>query len=248
VIGKFIALSAGAVLFNQPLESLVDGLNRDADAVHAHQIVAAIASSPSLTRELGDLAADGRLKGVQVGAVTGRYGATHQSGVIRLSPDFIDAQKPASGDLSQATQNLIFVLGYEASKVATASAEDAAEEQSMARLRELFASTPKGTSPDVTGFVREQMNLKSANEAQAYLQGWNDVLDAIVKAQEHKLTADEVLQSLRAGRNTKPLLAAAMLPEGERMQPDAHFRFPANARNLKAVMAVVGQSAVPDFM
>jgi hypothetical protein len=86
------------------------------------------------------------------------------------------------------------------------------------------------------------------NEARAYLQGWNDVLDAIAQSQQRNLTPVEVFQSLRDGRNTRPLLAASTLPEEQRIQPDSHFRFPADDHNLKAVTTALDSSSVSDFM
>ena len=68
-----------------------------------------------------------------------------------------------------------------------------------------------------------------------------------MKAKGRPLTAAEAFQLLRQGRNTKPLLGAAMLPEDQRIVPEPTFRFPPNERNLKAVASVLGRSNVPDF-
>ena len=91
------------------------------------------------------------------------------------------------------------------------------------------------------------MQLHIADEARAYLQGWNDEIDAVTTAKGATLTPTETFKLLTDSRNTKPVLRAAMLSEDQRLAPTGDLRFPATERNLKAMDTALRQSPVPDF-
>ncbi len=244
MIGLF-AIAAAVVAMNPSLQAVVREFSAQGEPGCVSQVTAALTASPDLTERYNALAASGVLKGVVLAAGPGRFGASHKDGVITLTPDFVKSQTPTSGDRDQAVRNLVFILGYEAAKLQSASAIAAADAEGVKRA---LAATPKGGSIDATNLVSESIQLHIEDEARAYLQGWSDEVDAAVVAKGAPLTALDEFQLLRNGRNTQPLVKAAILPEDQRLVPEATFRFPASARNMKAVVSVLGQSQVPDFM
>ncbi len=242
-----ILMAAALAASGDPLRPILNEMAAGAGPTSADFVDSALKSSSDLTGQLEAAATSGSLKAIVIGPAPGRFGAFNQQGALHISQAFMAEQTPASGDRTLALENMVFVLGYEASKLDAAEGNARADAQSREDVKRLAASTPKGSPLDVTSLVQAGMQSHIADEARAYLQGWNDEIEAATTTKGAPLTPTEVFQLLRNGRNTKPVLAAALLPADQRLEPDGRLRFPLNSRNLNAMISVLGASAVPDF-
>ncbi|HEY2708691.1 MAG TPA: hypothetical protein VGI95_11625 [Caulobacteraceae bacterium] len=244
------ALAIGAV--STPLNAVFDRFEGSGDVMLTGQVIAAIETSPALVRQLDELATSGALKSLTLGSESGPLGASHKDGVITLTPAFVDEQTPADGsDLSARTQigerDLVFVLGYMASKLKTEPATAAAQARLVA-LNATAASTPKGGPIDGDPAMHAQMALKADEEARAYLQGWNDEIDAQTAAKGAPLTGAEAITLLQESRNAGLLRAAANAPPNQRLETSPTFEFPATQRNIDILAKAIWTAEVPDFM
>jgi hypothetical protein len=116
-----------------------------------------------------------------------------------------------------------------------------------ADLKAQIAATPKGQPFNADAFLQGGMQSKIQNEARAYLEGYNDEVDSAMAAKGGRLNPPEAFQLLKEGRNTRPVLEAAMLPPADRLVPTGTLQFPADAHNLQALTSVLMHSNVPDF-
>lgn len=248
------APSAGAVTIEHRLDAILKDFAGGGDAARANTVIAAMKTSPQLVAQLNALAASGLLKGLRLAAAgpAGRFGASCQDGVMIFTPQFIDGQMPAGGGDSAGRQgvaqrNIVFILGYMAAKLGAAQTMAADEAKRDADLKAQIAATPKGQPFNADAFLSHGLQANIQNEARAYLEGYNDEVDAAMAAKGGKLNPPEAFQLLREGRNTRPVLEAAMLPPGDRLVPIGTLQFPPEEHNLKAVASVLAHTAVPDF-
>ena len=248
-----VPLRGAAATIRAPLASILTTFTNGGDQAHAVAVVSAIKTSPRLVEQLNDLAASGLLKGLAINpSGAGRFQATHQNGVISLTPQFIDNQTPAGGgdDALRSeigARDIVFVLGYMASKLRTAQDVTATDTKMMADFRGLVATTPKGQSSDATELVKQSQEAHLQDEARAYLEGWNDEIDAAMTAKGGLLAPREAFQLLKESRNTHVLFEAALLPPGDRLVPIGTLQFPPDEHNRRAVVSVLTHTTVPDF-
>jgi hypothetical protein len=248
-----VPLSGAAATIGAPLASILTTFVNGGDRAHAGAVISAIKSSPRLVEQLNDLAAAGLLKGLALApSGAGRFQASHQGGVINLTPQFIDNQTPAGGGDEAGRseigeRDIVFILGYMASKLRTAQDMAAAEAKMIADFRVLVATTPKGRNPDVTELLKHSQETHLQDEARAYLEGWNDELDSAMTAKGSWLNPAEAFQLLKESRNTHVVLEAALLPPDDRLTPIGTLQFLPDEHNRRAVVSVLMHANVPDF-
>jgi hypothetical protein len=244
---------AAAATIGPRLDVILKAFAGGDDAAHANTVIAALKTSPQLVDQLNGLAASGLLKGLEIAVgQPGRSLASHQDGVIRLTPQFVDGQMPAGGGdaahrQDMAQRNIVFILGYMAAKLRSAQDVAADDAKRAADLKAQIAATPKGQPFNADAFLKGGLQSNIRNEARAYLEGYNDEIDAAMAAKGGRLNPPEAFQLLKEGRNTRPVLEAAMLPQPDRLVPVGTLQFPADEHNLQAVASVLQHTVMPDF-
>lgn len=162
----------------QRLQAIVDAFARQSPPDQYRQLGDALAASPALTSQLNGLAAAGRLTGIDISPhlQNAMFHATIEKGHIVFAPDFLpqvatrllyDVVHP--GDLWP--NNLVFVLGSLALHLAT---------------------PPVSMNTDANSFVQASMR----KDASAFIQGWNDVMDAARKANGNRQVTGQQFSSL----------------------------------------------------
>lgn len=213
------------------LSVLLADFQAHASVDQAKQVTEAIAASPPLQARLEKLATDGTLMGFDlVGpedeVMDANKGAEILGGHILLTAKFLLSQPPhrrvaaASKANLDPPDNLVFVLGH----------------LSYHLLHPLDRqSLPADLAEKAYVFV--------GNEAQAYLQGWNDLIDAEAKLQGRPITAAEAASLLPNFKYRSFFIKAnGKLAD---ISPDGHLV--PNGRNLRAMTSALFESEVPDF-
>ena len=213
------------------LSALMADFQTHASAEQAKQVTDAIAASPPLQARLEKLAVDGALKGFDlVGpddeVMDANKGAEILGGHILLTAKFLLSQPPhrrvaatSKADLDPP-DNLVFVLGH--------------------LSYHLDHPLDRKALPTDLG---DRANMVVGNEAQAYLQGWNDLIDAEAKLKGRPITAAEAASLLPNFKYRFFFIKAnGKLAE---ISPDGHLV--PNGRNLRAMTSALFESEVPDF-
>lgn len=182
-------------------------------ATDAAQVRAAVASAPALRAQLRQLAEAGQLQRIRVVAEQPVV-RDHPFAAAVLDQDLVltsgllqqlrDAPRPhllRSGDV--AADNLVFVLAHLAAHLAVADRhaqfERALAEKVTAGMREAQA---KGTDFDGTSLAQESLNHNITIEANAYIAGWNAVVDAA----QHQASPDAPLPEAKRAMLLGPLI------------------------------------------
>jgi hypothetical protein len=215
MIGVILAAAVTVSPAPNPVRSMLDSFAQDADATHGAELAAAVAASPKLADQLGLLAVRGQLRGFALRPAPAQgAGAWSEAGVISFTPLFLDRQSHPTSRLDTvdyAPDELVFILGVMASRLETEAATAVAASD----------------------------QARAAYEARAFLQGWNDELDAAIQAKGALLTAGEAFDLLKKGVNSKVIGAAATLAPDKRLIPSDVFTFPPSDHNVEAVASVL---------
>lgn len=215
----------------RPLSALLADFQAHASADQARQVSDAIAASPPLQARLETLAQAGALKGFDlVGpddeVMDANKGAEIVGQHILLTAKFLLAQPPhrrvaATGKADlDPPDNLTFVLGHLSYHL----------QHPLDR---------KALPTDVA----ERAYVVVGNEALAYIQGWNDLIDAEAKLKGRPITAAEATSLLPNFRYRSFFIKAnGKLAE---ISPDGHLA--PNGRNRRAMTSALFESEVPDF-
>jgi|GEM_PF-2230783 len=217
----------------------------------AGQVRAAVAAAPALRAQLQQLAEAGQLQRIRVVAEQPVV-RDHPFAAAVLDHDLVltsgllqqlrDAPRPhllRSGDV--AADNLVFVLAHLAAHLAVAERhaqfERALADKIAAGMREAQA---KGTDFDGTSLAQESLNHNITIEANAYIAGWNAVVDAA----QHQASPDAPLPEAKRAMLLGPLILSLRYgkvleramdgPEDTRVVMGADGIQP-DARNLLAV-------------
>ncbi|CAN5751933.1 hypothetical protein BH11PSE3_BH11PSE3_23920 [soil metagenome] len=206
--GTLAALAGLAVLAvavskswaEQPLQEIVEGFGRHATLAQQRQFAEALAASPALARQLTAAAEAGRLVAIDVVPAQSLpnkpFLATIDRGRILFVPDFLDrvATRRLSGIVQRddiLPNNLVFVLGC-------------------------LVSQLQGPAVPPTTDMQIFIQANIARDARAFIQGWNDVVDAAERENgDRYLSAPQQLSLLenlryrsvfldRAGRRIVP--------------------------------------------
>jgi hypothetical protein len=213
-----------------PLAPIIAGFQAKASPDQIKQLTDAIAASPPLEARLEKLAASGVLKGVDLVAqederLDENRGAEAVGGHILLTTKFLLGQTPhrrvdaKPGDLDPP-DSLVFSLGH--------------------LSYHLENPIDRKTLPDSQD---ARVNLFVRDEAKAYIQGWNDLIDAEAKLKGRPITAAEAASLLPNFKYRSFFIKA----NGKLavISPDGHLE--SNARNLQAMTSALFESEVPDF-
>jgi len=206
------------------LQPIFAPLSRTATPEQYQQILGAVNASPMLAKELEILVARRKLAAITVlpghNSAGSPYNAWADRSAIVLHADFLKAQRANRAvDVTHADDilpnNTVFCLGHLAYHLAI---ED---------------PSPQGTSLQV--YLRQRLE----REAGAFMQGWNNVVDAAVHANGGKpLGSRQVAQLLLNMRYRFALMKAEISPNGY---------IETNPRNIDAIVGVLRVSPLTDI-
>lgn len=235
------------------LDALCQRLRHQAGKAEADQIVLAIQSSPELSQQLEALMASGKLADIVVlrsgSTVAGtQFRAAVVGNQIVLTKALLsDLQKdhPHQNLLSGADilvpDNTVFVLGHLAAHaLLDADSKTKADAEFNESLKNM--NTPGW---DATAAIVKAMNAGLTVEAKAFLQGWNDVIDAATVAHPN-LSPDQIEQLLLNFRYRSYFI------QGMQHKPDAlvmkpNGRFEASDSNVATFIVQLRDSAMADI-
>jgi hypothetical protein len=214
-----------------PLGTVMAGFAAKASPEQVKQVADAITASPSLQMRLEGLAASGVLKGVDLVTqederLDENKGAQAVGGHILLTAKFLLGQPPhrrvgATGKTDLDPPNaLIFSLGH--------------------LSYHIEAPFDRKTMPKEDG---ARLNFVVREEAKAYIQGWNDLIDAQAKGLGRPITAAQAASLLPNFKYRSYFIKA----NGKLAVVSTDGHLEANGRNLNAMTSALFESEVPDF-
>lgn len=261
VIGCFLlALSVGARSAspspNAELTAVLQELSEKASSEQVIQISNAIAASPTLTEQLNDLAASKKITAIRVVPLESiqparevRFGASLNGTQVVLAVNLLtellknrlyDVVKPNN----VLPNNTTFVIGHLIFHAKT-NDEMAKFESNMKRMIEERSKT--AGQHDYTDLLLLGQRTHIENEASAFIQGWNYVVDAATQANGGKtLTVEQVSTLLLNLRYRFPFAKALQLKEGG-IQISNTGTIQMNERNTKALATALSTSPMADI-
>lgn len=227
----FLAAIA-AVALSTPLQAVIDNPKSELSPDQAHTISSSIRASPELEAQLAALAADGRLKGIRVEPLdqlhmSGPFSAGIEDGFLVFTPTYLDLlSKNKPFDIVYPHEiypnNYVFALGHLAYHLAN-------------------PAPPMSLGPI------EYSKLRLEQEARAFIQGWNDVVDAA--AQEN---GGKPLTGAQAGLLLLNFRYRFAFIPANQSAPKVHFevdgKLNPNAYNVNVTEGKLGNSPIPDIM
>lgn len=227
ILGALLALSIWSSAAAQTgsietdLKPVIDKLARTASTQQFSQIIDAARASPKLATQLARLIAQGKLTELRIVPAKpagSLFGAWVNGSTIFVTADFLKAQlghaeSPLHARATILPNNTVYLLGHLAYHLSAGQPDP----RSSARMDE---------------FIRKKLEI----EAGAYIQGFNDVVDAAVQSNGGKpLTDRQHLLLLLNSRYDKALGKAKLSPTGT-IEPDA--------QNIAAVVGALKELPV----
>lgn len=232
------ALAAHAAPTHSPLDGILQKLSSSAPADDVIRVEQAIEASPALRSQLDALASAGKLKSITVepGDVAvskngADFGAAFDASGIVLSEVFLGQQSRMAFDVRTPNEilpnNTVFVLGHLAYHL-----RDARYVEEAARL-----------AANQDAFTAEVMR----NEAGAFIQGWDDVVDAATVANGNKpLSGGQAGELLINLRYRSAFIKAMNAKSGQKLVFLNDGRIDASDQNLNAMAAALTNSPMAD--
>jgi hypothetical protein len=223
---------------NTSLDAILQKLSSSAPTNDVTQIEQAIHASPALLDQLNALASSGKLKSITVkpGEIAvvnngASFGAGFDANGMVLSGAFLGKQSQMAYDVRIPNEilpnNTVFALGHLAYHLRDAQyVEEAAH---------------RAANED--GFMTEVMR----NEAGAFIQGWNDVVDAATIANGNKsLLPGQVGQLLINLRYRSAFISAMNAKSGQKLTFLKDGRIEASDQNLNVMATALRNSPMAD--
>ncbi len=220
------------------------------------QLAAAITASSDLTYQINALTSSGKLTYMEVsGGTPGQLGGSIPGNGFAFTSGFLAdlrSDHPHANIVSNDGPNLladntVFVLGQMAYHMANdAGADTNAQADMQSAIDKAYADAKPGEAPDMTAILNQFSDSKMRVEAAAFIQGWNDTVDAAARAKGTPLTPQEAA-SLLMNLRYRSYFLAAMPKTGETLRFSDDGRIPPDDENLKIMGEALGKSAVADF-
>jgi hypothetical protein len=248
VIVLAASLAAASVAHAADLKDMLAGLNGDG----ADQVRAAVTASPALAAQLGDLASSGKLTAIEIvrgnGTVRGsRFRADLIDGKLILTTGLLKDLKrhmPSHGSGDLSADNTVFVLGHLAFHALNDADHQAQQEKAA---KDLWAHPNADGSVDATNFILNATQGNIEGEARAYIQGWNDVVDAAALANGKPLNLDQTLVLLKDFRYAAYFTMTAAQPGGSLTWEPTSGRIEPNDKNVAIMKAALSHAPVADI-
>lgn len=236
ILAFALAVVAHAATNGSPLDAILQKLSSSASTDDATRIEQAIHASPALRAQLDALASAGKLKSITVkpgdvaASENGAYfGAAFDANGIVLSEVFLGEQNRMAYDVRTPNEilpnNTVFVLGHLAYHLRdTQYVEEAAR---------------RAANRDA--FMTEVMR----NEAGAFIQGWNDVVDAATVTNGNKpLSARQAGDLLINLRYRAAFIKAMNAKAGPKLKFSNDGHIEASDSNLKSMATALADKPV----
>lgn len=254
------ALSAGARSAspspNAELTAVLQKLSQSANPEQFSQISSAITASPTLSEQLNELAASGKITEIRVVPLEaiqtvrgGRFGASLNGTQLVLAANLLaelvknrlfDVVKP--NDV--LPNNTTFVIGHLAFHAKTTD-EMSKFDSDMKRMIEERSKT--AGQHDFTALFLLSQRTRIENEASAFIQGWNYVVDAATQANGGKALTTEQVSSLLINLRYRFAFVKALQIKDDGVQISNTGMIHMNERNIKAVATALGTSPMADI-
>jgi hypothetical protein len=143
--------------------------------------------------------------------------------------------------------NLVFALGHLAFHAKTAPDMRAFEEKWKRDVDEQIKATPKGTQFNPTEQLKVIQKRHFEDEASAYIQGWNDLLDAASSENGNKeitvRQAPDLFMKFRYGQ----IISKSMRQPGNSIVIPYSGRIELNKHNIDAIVEAISTSNITDL-
>jgi hypothetical protein len=210
------------------LAAILESFKRQSTAGQYKQVSEAIAASPTLAHELGAAADGGRLTGITVAAPSyqpsGPFRTTVEKSRIVFAADFLPQVLPRRlYDVVQPDDllpnNLVFVLGAFAFWLQPPAARSTA---------------------DMNSFIQAHVE----RDARAFLNGWNDMIEAATRDNGNKPPTPRQISSLLMNLRYRALFIGDAM---KKLQWANSGRLEPTAGNVGAVAEVLRKMKLLDF-
>jgi hypothetical protein len=241
---------------NTELSAVLQRLAENASPEQFGQIAGAIAASPILTEQLNDLASSRKLSEIRVVSpdaiqpIRGnRFGASLSGTQLVLSVNLLaELLKNRAYDVVKANDvlpnNTTFVIGHLAFHAKTS--DDMAKFDGNLKRKIEERSKAVGQN-DFTDLVLLAQRTGIENEASAFIQAWNYVIDAATQANGGKTLAAEQISTLLVNLRYRFAFAKALQLNDGALQFSSTGMIDTNERNVKAVATALRTSPMADI-
>lgn len=241
---------------NHELDGVLRRLATTATEEQYNQIVGGIKASASLMTDLNGLAASGELTDINV-VLPGMapkargvaFGGSVDGTKIFFTTDFLkELLKNRIFDVVHADDiypnNFTFAIGHLAYHLKTSKEMDNLDADFKRQVGEL-SSSPGGH--DFTSILQSKMRKRIENEASAFIQAWNDTVEAATRSNgDSPLNAQQVSTLMMNLRYRFAFLKALRLPENSLLLTPAGL-VELNDRNVKAISTALSTSSIADI-
>ncbi|WP_431207239.1 hypothetical protein [Burkholderia cepacia] len=227
------------------IETILSDLRRRSTEQQYKVFANAVQDSPALTEQLNELVRSGLLTRISIDsseASQGRsFGATRVGSSWMFTPSFVEGQVSRRiydvvSDDDVLPDNMVFALGF----MAWRTKHDDGVRKAISAMRE-SASTPAAAMQQ---FVAVNIRI----DAGAFIQGWNDVVDAAVHRNRGvPLTAAQGNALMMNLRYRSPLLKAVTAASPDRKLRMESASIPYDAKNVDAMASALQESQLIDI-
>lgn len=241
---------------NADLAAVLHKLSDSASPEQSAQISNAIAASPALTEQLNELAASRKITEIRVVALEAippsqgvRFGASlHGTQLLLAASLLTELTKNRLYDVVRPNDvlpnNTTFVISHIALHAKT-SDELAKLDSDLGRMLDERRKTTG--SHEYTDLLLLGQNKRMENEASAFIQGWNHVVDAATQTNGGKTLTAEQLVPLLLNLRYRFAFAKALQIKDDGLQISNTGTILLNERNIKALVTALSTSRMADI-
>ncbi|MDT8992399.1 hypothetical protein RQP54_16115 [Curvibacter sp. APW13] len=241
---------------NAELDAVLHKLSDSTSPEQSAQISSSIAASPALTEQLNELATTRKITEIRVIPLEAippsqgvRFGASLHGTQLLLAANLLtELTKNRLHDVVRPNDvlpnNTTFVISHIAFHAKTS--DDLAKlDSDLGRMLDERRKT--SGSHEYTDLLLLGQNKRMENEASAFIQGWNHVVDAATQTNGGKtLTAEQVVTLLLNLRYRFAFAKALQVQEGG-LQISNTGMILLNERNIKALVTALSTSRMADI-
>jgi hypothetical protein len=250
--------TAAAVAPNKALQSILDNLKEHSTSAQYQMFTDAINASPILAGQLNDLAATGTLAEFSIGEPSqlpprkGPFSAWINGSVWAFTPEFMQQQaKIRLYDVVQPDDilpdNMVFSLGQLAFVASSAGGVNAAEQALKARQIQSHSTNSSLLMAKPEDLMHEWMNIHLERDSAAFIQAWNDMLDAAVQQNSGRTVTVRQAASLLMNLRYRALFINAMNSADHKLQISNSGYIASNETNRNAISAALSNMSLFDL-
>lgn len=255
LVSLAMASGAASASISKSTQDVLANLRANATPEQYRDFDQAIQASPALSAQLNELSGSGQLTRLSIAAPASAhemFRAKRDGSTWTFTPELVQQmEKTRIYDVVYPDDilpnNVVFVLGHLAFHASHAAALKASEDTMKAGWKTDAAAHQPGAPLDATANIQKWTHLHLEDEAGAFVQGWNDVLDAALH-QNHDapLTMRQCATLLMNLRYRAVFFSAMKSPDHKLVIAD-NGHIDANPSNLDAIANALGTMAVMDI-